>query len=95
MPEDYVALQELLNVKKRGEDLLLFALQHLTHRKLARDLITKAQRRNYRMLNPTPAAVNASRVVAALLLKGMETVATDGRGIKSGSRARRNAKQAA
>lgn len=95
LPGDYAALQTMLGSKLQGDALVEFGLRHLTHRRLAHNLVQQAQRRNQKP--PIRPTVNISRVAAALLLKGLETLEADGStgSIKFGGRTRRNAKQAA
>ena len=95
-PADYKALQELLGVSKlQGDDLILRGFQDPIKSKVARRLVIDAQRRNRIKPVPLRNGVNASRLVAALLLKGLEKLEVEARGTESGGRTRRNAKQAA
>ena len=98
---DYQALQKLLHSEASGDNLIKLGWTHPMYSHAARSLVVKAQRHNLKAkrreeLTQKTANVNFSRVVAALLLKGLETLETDHAATaKSAGRTRRDARKAA
>ena len=101
---DYDELRRISGLKTDGDILIEQIMKNNVLRSTCISIIGKAQRRNYKARDAqtnTTSVVNTSRVVAAVLLKGIDTIqatekkASENAAIKSASRTRRNAGKAA
>ena len=106
-PADYDELRRVSGIDADGDILIEQMMKDNVLRPVCISVVSKAQRRNYKARDTqikTTSIVNASRVVAAVLLKGIDTIqatiptekkASENAATKSTSRKSRNAGKAA